>query len=139
IQGGEIGSGHSLMAIVEIEPMELEIESTTRLSPFGKLWMHYQLPGKDDKKTEEFAIPYLFLPFEDLPDYYRFSASVALFGDLLKKSVYTRKSSWDELALIAKSSYDPKDVSQNEYVLLIDKAKRIYHKDKKKKKPVTPE
>jgi Ca-activated chloride channel family protein len=139
IQGGEIGSGHSLMAIVEIEPTELETELTIRSNPFGKLWMHYQLPGHDDKKLEEFAIPYYFMPFEELPDYYRFSASVALFGDLLKKSVYTQKASWDELALIAKSSFDPNDVSQNEYLLLINKAKRIYHKDKKKKKPVTAE
>jgi Ca-activated chloride channel family protein len=139
IQGGEIGSGHSLMAIVEIEPTELETELTIRSAPFGKLWMHYQLPGQEEKKQEEFAIPYYFMPFEDLPDYYRFSASVALFGDLLKKSVYTQKTSWDELALIAKSSFDPKDVSQNEYLLLIDKAKRIYHKDKKKKKPITAE
>ncbi|HEY4965885.1 MAG TPA: von Willebrand factor type A domain-containing protein [Puia sp.] len=139
IQGGEIGSGHSLMAIVEIEPTELETELAIRPNPFAKLWMHYQLPGHSDGKLEEFAIPYYFMPFNDLPDYYRFSASVALFGDLLKKSVYTRYSSWDELAIMARSSYDPKDVSQNEYLMLIDKAKKIYHKDKKKKKVGTTE
>jgi Ca-activated chloride channel family protein len=139
ILGGEIGSGHSLMAIVEIEPTELETELTIRSNPFAKLRMHYQLPGQIDNKLEEYAVPYYFMPFDDLPDYYRFSASVALFGDLLKKSIYTRKSSWDELAIIARSSYDPKDVSQSEYILLIDKAKKIYHKDKKKKKIATPE
>ena len=70
---------------------------------------------------------------------YRFSASVALFGDLLKKSTYTQKATWDELELIARSSYDQHDVSQSEYILLIDKAKKIYHKQKKKKKTVKEE
>lgn len=139
IQGGEIGSGHSLMAIVEIEPTELETELTIRQTPFAQLRMHYQLPGQTNTRLEEYTIPYNFMPFDEQPDYYRFSASIALFGDMLKKSIYTRKSSWDQLALIARSSYDPKDVSQNEYVLLIEKAKKIYHKDNKKKKSVKSE
>jgi Ca-activated chloride channel homolog len=139
IQGGEIGSGHSLMALVEIEPTELETELTIRSNPFAKMRMHYQLPGQINNKLEEFDIPFYFMPFDDLPDYYRFSASVALFGDLLKKSIYTKKSSWDELAQMARSSYDPKDVSQSECLILIDKAKKIYHKDNKKKKTVKPE
>jgi Ca-activated chloride channel family protein len=136
IQGGEIGSGHSLMALVEIEPVELETETTSHSSPFAKLRMHYQLPGNNSDRLEEFDVPYYFEPFENIPNYYRFAASVALFGDLLKKSTYTQKMSWDELTLLAKSSYDPKDVSQAEYVLLIDKAKKIYHREKKRKKAV---
>ncbi|MEJ0080969.1 MAG: YfbK domain-containing protein [Puia sp.] len=68
------------------------------------------------------------------PNYFRFSASVALFGGLLRKSTFTEKATWDELALLAKTSYDPNDVSQTEFLQLIDKAKKIYHKEKKKKK-----
>jgi Ca-activated chloride channel homolog len=136
IQGGEIGSGHSLMALVEIDPVDLETETTSHTTPFAKLRMHYQLPGNNSDRLEEFDVPYFFEPFEDIPNYYRFAASVALFGDLLKKSTYTQKISWDDLGLLAKSSYDPKDISQAEYVLLIDKAKKIYHREKKRKKPV---
>ena len=65
IQGGEIGSGHSLMAIVEIEPTELETELTIRQTPFAKLRMHYQLPGQTNTKLEEFTIPYNFMPFDE--------------------------------------------------------------------------
>ena len=81
--------------------------------------------------------PIILNPFNELPNYYRFSASVALFGGLLKKSSYTQKSTWDELAILAKSSYDPNDVSQTEFLVLIEKAKKIYHKEKKKKKEKT--
>ncbi len=134
IQGGEIGSGHSLMALVEIDPVTLETSAVTRSAPFAKLWMHYQLPEGNINKLEEYDLPYNYRPFNDLPNYYRFSASVALFGGMLKKSTFTEKTTWDELALLAKTSYDPNDVSQTEYLTLIDKAKKIYHKEKKKKK-----
>lgn len=137
IQGGEIGSGHSLMALIEIEPVEQETDMTNRNAVFAKMRMHYQLPGEDNKRIEEYNVPFYFKPFAEIPNYYRFSASVALFGGMLKKSTYTGKTTWDELSLMAKSSYDPKDVSQIEYLQLIEKAKKIYHKEKKiKKKPV---
>lgn len=139
IQGGEIGSGHSLMSLIEIDPVEPETEVSSRPASFAKLWMHYQLPEENINHVEEFDLPYIFKPFNDLPNYYRFSASVALFGGLLRKSVYTQKTSWDELALIAKASYDPNDVSQTEYLELIDKAKKLYHKEKKKKKTLKAE
>ncbi|MDP9040578.1 MAG: DUF3520 domain-containing protein, partial [Bacteroidota bacterium] len=139
IQGGEIGSGHSLMALVEIEPVQLETSDKSRPAPIAKLRMHYQLPQSDSNRLEEYDVPYYFKPFSELPSYYRFSASVALFGGLLKKSDYTGKVSWDELSLIAKASYDPNDISQVEYVTLIDKAKKLYHKERKQKKKVVKE
>ncbi len=139
IQGGEIGSGHSLMSLIELERVNPETTADSHSTPFAKLWMHYQLPEENISRQEEIALPYNFEPFSDLPNYYRFSASVALFGGLLKKSLYTGKSTWDDLSLIAKTSYDPNDVSQTEYIGLIEKAKKIYHKEKKKKKTVNEE
>jgi Ca-activated chloride channel homolog len=134
IQGGEIGSGHSLMALIEIDPVHHETGTTYLAAPFARLRMHYQLPGENINCLEEFEVPYNYKTFQDLPKYYRFSASVALFGGLLKRSPYTQKTSWDELTLMARASYDPNDVSQAEYVGMIDKAKKIYHKEKKRKK-----
>ena len=139
IQGGEIGSGHSLMALIEIDPVPGESGTAIHPASFASLRMHFQVPGENKIILEEYNIPYHFQPFQELPDYYRFSASVALFGGLLKKSPYTQKATWDDLALIAKASYDPNNVSQSEYLLLIEKAKKIYHKEKKKKKPVKEE
>ena len=138
IQGGEIGSGHSLMALVEIDPIEQESE-ISNLSSFAKVRMHYQLPAENKNRLEEYTIPFNYKPFNEIPNYYRFAASVALFGEMLKKSPYAGKTTWDELALMAKVSYDPMDVSQNEYVLLIAKAKKIYHKEKKMKKVIKKE
>jgi Ca-activated chloride channel homolog len=137
IQGGEIGSGHSLMALVEIDPVLTESGNPLHSGSFARLNMHYQVPGVNTKVQEEYIIPNYYKPFNELPNYFRFSASVALFGGMLRKSSYTQKSTWDELEILGKSSYDPNDVSQSEFLVLIDKAKKIYHKEKKKKKEKT--
>lgn len=134
IQGGEIGSGHALMALIEIEPAAADFATAVSSGTIARLRMHYQVPGNDHEITEEFPVQDAYKPFNDIPAYYRFAASVALFGDLLKKSEFTQKASWDELALIAKNSSDPNDVPQVEYLGLIEKAKKLYHKEKKKKK-----
>ena len=134
IQGGEIGSGHALMALIEFEPVSQTHDSSLHPPVFAKLKMHYQPANENKPVQEEYNVPYLFQPFNSLPAYYRFSASVALFGEMLKKSTFTKKTTWDELALLAKSSYEPSDVSQTEYLQLIEKAKKLYHKEKKPKK-----
>jgi Ca-activated chloride channel homolog len=122
------------MALVEIDPVLTESGNPIHTGSYAKLKMNYQLPGANTKIQEEYIIPNYFKSFHELPNYFRFSASVALFGGMLKKSSYTQKSTWDDLAILAKSSYDPNDVSQSEFLVLIDKAKKIYHKEKKKKK-----
>ncbi|HEX4849497.1 MAG TPA: YfbK domain-containing protein, partial [Puia sp.] len=76
-------------------------------------------------------------PFNELPKSYRFAASAAMFGGLLKKSRYMKSVGWDDLIDLANQSYDPEDVAQKEFITLVEKAKKIYAKEKKKKKLVT--
>ena len=134
IQGGEIGSGHTLMALVEIEPVPPGSGADSNASSFAKVSLHYELPSQDTMRLEEYKVPYRFGNFSALPRPYRFATSVALFGGLLKKSRFTEKTSWEDLVKMATESYDPNDVSQKEYILMIEKAKKIYHKNRKKKK-----
>jgi len=134
LQGGEIGSGHTLMALLEIEPAKQpggdSVASNTILA---KVLLHYQLPNADTARLEEYSVPCHSSYFSNLPRHYRFAASVALFGSLLKKSRFTEKLSWNDLAKMAGESYDLNDPSQKEYLLMIEKAKKIYHKNRKKK------
>jgi Ca-activated chloride channel family protein len=69
-----------------------------------------------------------------LPKPYRFATTVAIFGSLLRKSKYLEKVSWDELLKMSTASYDPNDVSQTEYLSLIEQAKKIYHRKRKSRK-----
>ncbi|MDP4211014.1 MAG: von Willebrand factor type A domain-containing protein [Bacteroidota bacterium] len=133
LQGGEIGSGHTLMALLEIEPTQPRMDSGFLSSCLAKVSLHYQLPNADTARMEQYTVPYRFSNFNNLPKYYRFASSVALFGGLLKNSRFVGKASWDELLKMAGASYDINDVSQKEYLQLIEKAKKIYHKTRKKK------
>ncbi len=134
IQGGEVGSGHTLMALLEIEPVQADPDSLLNTTSFAKVSLHYELPLSDQVHLEEYAVPYHFCNFSELPRYYRFAGSVALFGSLLKKSRFTGKTSWDDLVKMAAESYDPNDVSQKEYIRMIEQAKKIYHKNRKNRK-----
>jgi len=57
-----------------------------------------------------------------------------MFGGLLKKSPFMRMVNWDDVMDVASQSADPNDISQQEFLSLLDKAKKIYAKEKKKKK-----
>lgn len=134
IQGGEIGSGHTLMALVEIEPVQPDTDSATKSSSPAHVSLHFELPADTIPRMEEYEVPYRFSSFEELPKPYRFATTVALFGSLLKKSRFTEKISWDELLKMSTASYDPNDISQKEYLLMIEQAKKIYHKNRKARK-----
>ena len=132
IQGGEIGSGHTLMALIEIEPVRTD--TVTDAASFAQVALHFELPADTISHVEEYKVPNHFLRFEELPKPYRFATTVALFGSLLKKSRFTEKISWDELLKMSEASYDRNDVSQQEYLTMLEQAKKIYHRNRKSRK-----
>jgi Ca-activated chloride channel family protein len=135
IQGGEIGSGHTLMALVEIEMAKPAPDSSvTDLPSFAQVALHFELPTDSVSRVEEYTVPNHLTRFEELPKPYRFATTVAIFGSLLRKSKYLEKVSWDELLKMSIASYDPNDVSQTEYLSLIEQAKKIYHRKRKSRK-----
>jgi Ca-activated chloride channel family protein len=135
LQGGEVGSGHSLMAAFEIilqNPSDFPkiIENKLSLASFQ---LSYQLPGNDVPVREKyqcvFKSPQALKPDPCLS----FASSIILFGMMLKQSQYLDGFSWDDLYDLAASSANPKDLLQKEFVDLIGKARKIYPNLKKKK------
>ena len=140
IQGGEIGSGHSLLAMFEIHPTRPEVDA---LYPgkkgFAKAVLHYKTPDDSLPKQSLYDFPFTVTPFNDLPPAYRFASSTVMFGALLKKSRYMKDVTWDDVMEIANQSFDKNDIAQKEFIDLIDKAKKLYAKEKKKKKKISSE
>ncbi|HEY0679714.1 MAG TPA: von Willebrand factor type A domain-containing protein [Chitinophagaceae bacterium] len=132
LEGGEIGSGHSLMTILEFEPaLNADVRFEGRLADVN---IRYRMPEDSVLRNALYTCTYNPVDFKDLPHCHRFAASVVMFGGLLKTSRYFKNISWNDALIIANQSYDPKDAVQKEMVDLIEKAKRIYGKDKKRKK-----
>lgn len=132
LEGGEIGSGHSLMTILEFEPAFTADNAVT--SKLADVAIRYRLPEDTVLRIARYNCDYNPVEFKELPSCHRFATSVVMFGGLLKMSRYFKNVSWNDAIIIANQSYNPKDAVQKEMIDLVEKAKRIYGKEKKRKR-----
>ena len=140
---GEIGAGHSVTALYEIVPAGLASNTTPSVDPLKyqnpvvrqtavrsdellTVKLRYKQPDADDSQLIE-------KPFVDpgnaiavASDDFRFAASVAAFGMLLRNSPYTEAMTLDgalDLARQAKAR-DPGGL-RSEFIQLIEKARQL--------------
>ena len=135
LEGGEVGSGHTLMAIFEIVPTYANIAAADNpgKEPLAKAVINYRCPNDSSKKISGFSVPFVYTEFNELPACHRFAASVVAFSLLLKNSAYAKTISWTDAILLANESYNADDAVQKEFVAIVEKARKIYAKGRKKK------
>jgi len=129
LEGGEIGSGHSLMAIFEIVPGK----QTTATPLLANAYIQYRLPGSDSSRKQSFPVLQQVQPIATTDSAYRFAAAVAMFGSILKKSVYTGNYLPEDVLALAQSAVNLQHPQQVELLTLIEKAIKIYRPSKRKK------
>ncbi len=125
----------ALFEIVPANKLIANIDAGT-INPkenFASVKINYKLPLDSVKKVTAFTVPLKYTSFNDLDTCLRFASSVAMFGSLLKESVYAKKMSWNETIILANNSYDKNDLVQKEFISIIEKAKKIYGKRRKKR------
>lgn len=133
LEGGEIGSGHSLMAIFEVVPAAGNRLNEKRL--IAHAYLQYRIPGKDRIRQQSFPITGQAEKIEAVDSAYRFAASVAMFGSVLKHSRFTRGYLPEDVWALAQTAVDPRNAQQAEFLELVEKAIRIYQgKERKKQK-----
>ena len=120
------------MSILEFDPALAADNGFS--SPLAEVTIRYRLPEDTVRRVTNYTCTYNSTDFKDLPSCHRFATSVVMFGGLLKKSKYYKNISWYDAINIASQSYNPKDPVQKEMIDLIEKAKRIYSKEKKRRK-----
>jgi Ca-activated chloride channel family protein len=132
VEGGEIGSAYSTLIAFELVPTEAG--ASTNASPVSpaRFDLQYKIPNENRllRLTETPSI--VFTPFDQLPSCYRFASSVLMFGSLLRKSKFVRDISWNNVLQIASTSADNDNYSQKEFVTLVQQARTIYGKKKRK-------
>lgn len=139
IEGGEIGSGYSMMAAFEIEPTDVNkttMQSGNTKEKFCDIKLQYRLPNDTAHSNFSFGSPFQFHPFDKIDSSYRFSAAVILFGSLLRESFFTKNIGWNELLALATESCNINDQQQKEFITLIQKAKSLYSRKNKRKRNV---
>ena len=135
IEGGEIGSGHTVTALFEIEPSILLRDkrgASSELDSIASLTIQYRLPSDSLLQETQFNVPLYYAYTEQELKQSQFSAAIAQFGMFLKGSTYVNKSSWNELLQLGEQVVDPVDPLQLEWIELVKKARELYDKKKKR-------
>lgn len=131
LEGGEVGSGHSMIAIFELTPTSNNIDSNTIVA---KANLQYKLPVSNTAKYQRLDIPYKVKDIYKSDSSLRFAASVAMFGSLLKQSKHSKNFSFTDVYNLALTAAKPSDYAQMEFLNLVQRANRMYNPTKKKKK-----
>ncbi|MBN2891988.1 MAG: von Willebrand factor type A domain-containing protein [Bacteroidales bacterium] len=139
---GEIGAGHTVTALYEIIPAgsdekinetgDLKYQKTglTNLATSSNEIMTLKLRYKPIHSEKSILIEQIInkkdiVPSNKTSDNFRFSASVAAFGMLLRDSKFIENFSYDDVLELAKNSYKKDDQYQKEFLTLVEKAKTL--------------
>ena len=128
---GEVGAGHSVTALYELilvgvsagsdpaeehqryqslhanaaEPSETDAPGQ-RSRELLTVKLRYKDPAGDESRLTEFSVIDRGLTFEEASANLRFAAAVAQFGMLLKNSVYSGNSTFEDVIVTARSAID---------------------------------
>jgi Ca-activated chloride channel family protein len=136
IEGGEIGSGHSMIALFEIIPSEINkgaIKDNFMTGKFADIKLKYHLPNDEKECSYVYKSVFDYIPFTELDKSYQFSSAVAMFGSLLRSSTFVKNIGWNDIVTLAESASGKDDLLQKEFLALVQQAKNLYSKVKKKK------
>lgn len=138
VEGGEIGSAYSTIIAFEIVPTQQGIlfarsKDVCHCQPL-QFNLSYKMPGQDSTLEYKTAPPLQFTSFSKLSSFHRFATSIIMFGGMLRKSKFMKDVSWNEILEIAETAANLENFSQKEFITLVQQAKGIYGKKRKKDK-----
>ena len=137
IEGGEIGSGHSMTVVFEISPTDFTKDAVARdFSPGNivEIKLLYKMPHDTSQRQFVNSVPLVYTDFNSIDKQLRFSTAVIMFGSLLRSSGAARNISWNDVLLLATQASDDNDPLEQEFVALVKQAKTLYYRQKKKRK-----
>jgi Ca-activated chloride channel homolog len=137
LEGGELGSGHTLMAIFELKPAHEHTDPVYRMPAADKIAaisLSYKLPNDKKEKSSLFSYtcPMNYVDFNELDAHYRFATAIVMFGSLLRLSEQTKTLNWNDVVDVATKASKPGDVLQTEFIEMVQMARKIYSKKRKK-------
>lgn len=133
LEGGEVGSGHSLLSVFEIMPVATDSAFINTGKTVATLQLSYKIPNEEEPLTEDFNVLNNYEALGKADSCLRFATSVVMFGSLLKQSKFAKDVSWDDVQQLAMSSADRKNLLQIEFIQLIEKARKLYPLRNRKK------
>jgi len=135
LEGGEIGSGNSLLAIFEIVPASDRIfkEEVFPKDKLAGVELRYSKCNDTAHHVFENTCIANFTEFKNIDKELQFATAVAMFGLKVKQSKFIKQTDWLDIQKIALESYNPNSYLQKEFLQLIDKAQDLYSPKKRKR------
>ncbi len=136
VEGGEVGSANSTMIAFEIVPTRVNLEMEQKGNAFEPVSfnLHFKLPRSNQPLDLQDKPALQFTPFDKMIKCYRFASSVIMFGAMLRKSKFVKDITWNDILQIAFTSADQDNFSQKEFLTLVQQAKSVYGKKRKKER-----
>ena len=129
LEGGEVGSAYSMQVVFEIVPVQ---PLQKQLIDPVQFTLRYKTAGSPAQcqMTEQPQLS--FTQFNQLSKPQQFACAVVWFGSLLRMSKYVKSNTWNDVISLSKSSADLSNFSQMEFAVLVEQAKKLYGKKRKK-------
>ena len=139
LEGGEIGSGNSVLAIFEYTPAidnDSLFSLATHNSQIAEVDLRYTPSNTSTEKHLLYKCSGDTKPFTVINKELQLGTSIAMFGMKLRQSKYlpSKTSDWEKIENMALSSYNAGDYLQKEFTSLVANARKLYDKSKQKKK-----
>ncbi|MDP6504890.1 MAG: VWA domain-containing protein, partial [Planctomycetota bacterium] len=140
---GEIGAGHTVTALYEVVPAGVKKEKLSNVDPLKyqktanlkdeakteellTLKLRYKEPEGEKSKLQEFPIKDSRKGYAAASEDFKFAASVAAFGMLIRDSKYRGNTSYDAvLELVGEATGKDRNGYRREFLHLVKEAKRI--------------
>ncbi|MBC7536523.1 MAG: von Willebrand factor type A domain-containing protein [Ferruginibacter sp.] len=136
LEGGEIGSGNSTLAVFQILPTQQNLltKNTTVTDDIAKLDLKYRRCNDSLNQKLTFDVKNNYAGIDSVDRELKFAAAVTMFALKLKQSRFLNDADWDFIIATAKTCADKTNYLQNQFLVLLDKAQKIYDVKKKKKR-----
>ncbi|TDW99173.1 YfbK domain-containing protein [Dinghuibacter silviterrae] len=130
IDGGEVGSGFSMMAMFEVEGRG---DLAAQGPPLAGLRLTYRLPDDSVLRSAVYPCASNYRTLDSLDKAYSFAAAVALYGLILRESKYVPGASFTDVLFLANKGLDPQNFLETDFVQQVEKTIKVYGVKHKRK------
>ena len=127
VDAGELGTGHTVTALIEFEVKDgVEL---SMIQSLGKLVVRFQSIGDDSEPVEilhNIGPDSLRNRIDDTSSAFRLGAAVAEFAEVLRRSEYVESADFQAISDLARGALDTEDRSQTEFIELVDIASELW-------------
>lgn len=138
VDAGEIGAGHTVTAIYEIvlqgnkgwlseSRYQKNVVSKNNQNEIAYLKVRYKQPEADDSQLLQWPIMKSSIKsLDNVSDEFKFAASVAAFGQILREGTYLKSFGYDDILTLARNSKgDDQFGYRGEFLQLVSLAKGL--------------